>query len=644
MIRKLVVMLLVGVMCLVGVTSVLAVKTGPVVTWEGMKILPLPEKYNEAPMLKEKVAAGILPPVEQRLPEEPLVIKPIKEIGQYGGTLYVTSAGPGASWDLMNGMVEQYWFQTDDHYAKVLPDMAKSYEFSEDKKTLTIHFRKGMRWSDGAPFTADDIMFWWEDENLNKELYPGGPSGWWKVGTQFTKFEKLDDYTIRLHFAEPFPSVLDIICGYSQNHSYDPKHYLTKWHIKYNPNANELAKEEGFDHWWEAFAKHGTSSWMKGMDNVDVPVVWPWKLETHTTSMQVWVRNPYFHAVDTAGNQLPYIDRVVVIMCGNREIVNMKTIAGELSYSTQMLTMDNYSLYQGSAAENDYRVLTWKSPNAAAVGFSPNVNHPDPILRKIFQDVRFRQALSLSINRDEINEIVCYGLGVPYQATCDPANSYFKEEWSKAYAQYEPERASMILDEMDLKWDVNHQYRLRSDGKTLSITIERVEEAVDLRVCELTKEYWEKIGVKVNLKTVGRSLYNQRWWANQLDIQTWGLGYGSELRVYRADNPLLNPIKYGAVKWDEWRVSEGKKGEEPPEKYKKQLERIQKWITTTDEGEYKRLAQEIFEFISQQLNTIGTVGYGPQPVVVKNNLGNIPEEGFTNRPKSKLPIQWFFKK
>ncbi|GAI82134.1 unnamed protein product, partial [marine sediment metagenome] len=224
--RKLTVVLLTGVLCLLGVTSVLAVEKGPVLTFTGMETAPLPEKYNEVPMLKVKVAAGELPPVEKRLPEEPLVVKPIEEIGQYGGTLYEASLGPGTMWDPEHGMIEQYMFIVDNACTKILPDVAKGYELSEDKKTLTIFLRRGMKWSDGAPFTAEDIMFWWEDEAQNKELSPAGPPTWWNIGGEFPEFEKVDDYTIRLHFPKPYPCVVGMISNWQtvQNLFYDPKH------------------------------------------------------------------------------------------------------------------------------------------------------------------------------------------------------------------------------------------------------------------------------------------------------------------------------------------------------------------------------------------------------------------------------------
>jgi len=652
--RKITVILLVSTLiCLGGLTSVWGAKTGPVLTFKGMKTAPWPEKYNEPPMLKTKVAAGILPPVEERLPEEPLVVEPIEEIGQYGGTLQEASLGPGTMWDPEHGMIEQYMFQVDNTCTKVLPDVAKAYELSEDKKTLTIYLRKGMKWSDGAPFTADDIMFWWEDEANNKELSPAGPPTWWRIGGEFPKFEKVDDYTIRLRFPKPYPCVLGMISNWQtvQNLFYDPKHYLKKWHIKYNPNADELAKKEGYDHWWQAYPHHRNCGW-SAWDHVGVPVVSPWMLEKITPTARIWVRNPYFYAVDTAGNQLPYIDKVVVTTCGDQEMVNMKTIAGELSFSGMMLSMDNYPLYQENAEKGDYRVLLWKLAEAEMLQFSFNLNHPDPVLRKIFQDIRFRRAMSLAINRDEINEVAYYGMAVPCQSTVSPDCSFYKKEWAEAYAQYDPEQANKLLDEMGLRWDEQHQYRLRPDGKTLSVTIEMVEGLFPgmTKVCELIKEYWGKVGVKVNLKTVERAFHGQRIEAGVLDVGMWHSDRMEELRCYMPRATKFNPRSEmsWAVQWGLWRDTGGKSGEEPPEEWKRQWERMDRWYTAATREEYIRLAQEIFDFFAEQLVCIGTVGYGPAPIVVKNNLRNVVEKALygdgPNWDKSVFPMQWFFKK
>jgi len=652
--RKVTMILLSGLICLLVVTSVAAAKTGPVVTQtEGVIIAEVPEEYNEVPMLKEMVDAGILPPVEERLPvpEDVLVIQPLEEIGQYGGTFWGASLGPGTMWDPEHGQIENFMLMVNNSASEILPDVAKGWEISEDCKTFTLFLRRGMKWSDGGPFTVDDILFWWEDYANNEVLSPEGPPNWWLIGGEFPTFEKVDDYTLRLHFAEPFPGVLGTIANWQtiQDLFFYPKHYLSKWHIKYNPNADELAKEEGYDHWWQAFKRHKTVGWSSDAWRQDSPVVSPWMLEEVTPTGRVWVRNPYFFAVDTAGNQLPYIDRIFVITCGDREMVNMKTIAGELSFSGMMLEIENYPLYMENTEKGDYRVLTWKASQAEMMQFSFNLNHPDTVLREIFQDVRFRQAMSLAINRDEINEVVYYGQAVPIQSTISPDASFYKKEWGEAYAQYDPERANALLDEMGLEWDSKHRYRLRPDGKKLTVIMEAVEGIGQFKICELVKEYWENLGLRIALKTVERSFHQERIEAGLLDVGMWASDRMEELRAWTPRMMKFNPRSEmaWAVQWGVWRDTNGEEGEEPPEEWKRQWETMEEWYAATDPEEYKRLAQEIFDFFAEQLVCIGTVGYAPRPVVAKNNLRNVAETAYfadgTNWEKSVFPMQWFLK-
>jgi len=635
MIRKLAVTLLVGLISLLGILPVLAQEIPQYNTLKefenitGRKI----EKFNEAPMLRTKVAAGELPPVEERLPEEPKVIKPLEEIGQYGGTLNVADLDPFNAIEARE-LRRRGLFKFSNDCTKVLPDAAKGYELSEDKKTLTIYLRKGLKWSDGVPFTVDDILFWWEDVMLNKELTPI-IGKFWKPGGELMRFEKVDDYTLRLHFAIPYSYIMSTL-GHSwcsgQMNFYDPKHYLKKYHIKYNPKANELAKKEGFDYWWQAYNAHKNPGYYRWNLDVDLPVIDAYVIKKVTPSYQIWERNPYFWEVDTAGNQLPYIDRIVGRLYENREILIMKAIAGDLDLCAFHLLVKDYPLLKENEKKGNYRTEMWKCEWGSAVAFAPNQNHPDPVMRKINRDIRFRQALSLAINREEINEVVCFGLGTPRQATVVPSCSYYKEEWGKSYAEYNPQKANKLLDEMGLKWNETREYRLRPDGKPLSIVIEYYPgEGPKTEICELVKEYWEKIGIKVALKPEDRGLYNERILSGTLDLGIWHLDCTTELFAYSPYAKLLN---FGSndfapnIEWQKWWNTSGEKGEEPPEEVKRLFKDADDWFSATTKEEYIRLAQRIFDWHAKHLFYIGTVGMPPWPVIAKNNLRNVPAEAW----------------
>jgi len=367
------------------------------------------------------------------------------------------------------------------------------------------------------------------------------------------------------------------------------------------------------------------------------------------------VRNPYYHKVDTAGNQLPYIDELVSNVVGNLETVNLKVVSGEIDIAGQILSLENYPLYKENEKEGNYRVLLWESSIGGDVVFAFNLNHKDPVLRKIFQDVRFRHAMSLAINRDEINEVVYRGKATPCQATAFPTCSFYKEEWAKAYAQYDPKKANELLDEMGLKWDKDHKRRLRPDGEDLTITIEYFPiTTATTACCELVREYWNAVGVKAEIKSEERSFYETRSEAGEIDVGVWEFDRTLESVLATADGYMFNPARGGGElgycrQWAIWFNTDGKEGEEPPEEVKELYQWIEKWILSTPgTTEYIRLAQKIFDFHAENVWIIGTVGMAKRPIVVKNNLRNVPEETYlgcaTEYWLPSQPPQWFFKK
>jgi len=634
MIRKLSIILLGGAICLLGVTSALAVK------------------YNEAPMLRVQVAAGELPPVEERIPEEPKVIKPLEEIGQYGGTLNIGDLGPFNAIDARELRV-QGLFEISNDGTKVLPNVAKGYDLSEDKKTLTIFLRKGLKWSDGYPLTVDDILFWWEDITLNKEVTPVVP-GYWKSGGKLPEFEKIDDYTLRIHFPLPYPNVMSTL-GHNWMSSLmpfcPPKHYLKKFHKKYNPEADKLAKERGFDSWNVAIGAIMNAGYYRWNFDPNIPTFDTYVIKEIAPNYQIWERNSYFWAVDTEGNQLPYIDRYVGRLYEDKEVLVMKILSGEIDLSAFNLGLEDYPVLKKNEEKGNYRTTMWKGPYGSICIFAPNQNHPDPVMRRINQDLRFREALSLAINREEIDEVVFFGLSTPRQLTVNPSVSYFKEEWGKAYAEYNPEKANRLLDEMGLKWNETQESRLRPDGKSLAITIEYYPAfGSQAPICELVKEYWEDIGIKVVLKSEDRQLYQERSTAGVLDLGIWNSDGTTELLGYGFWASMLNlgGTMASAIKWQQWKDTGGEKGEEPPEHVKRLFELEDKWWSATTREKYISLAQEIYDWHAKYLFFIGTVGMPPFPVVVKNNLRNVPEEAYFGWEgdfwASVEPETFFFKK
>jgi len=631
--QKLAVILLSGLICLVGAASAFAIT------------------YNEAPMLKTMVAAGDIPRVEERLPEEPKVIEPFKEIGTYGGTFQVFAVNPNAWNDLQPGVVSYMGLFISSRDSQTTEgNIAKGFGWSEDLKTFTIYLRKGLKWSDGAPFTVDDIIFQLEDVYGNEELTPVKPTDF-GPGGEFMKAERVNDYTLNLHFAVPYPVFEYIMRGYRawQTHIYNPKHYLKRWHIKYNPDANKLAKEEGYEYWWEAFKYHAQN--FSQQEDLNLPRMLPWIIKQKTTSVIVFKRNPYYWWVDSAGNQLPYVDGITSSIV-DPEVYQLRVISGEADFAYQNLSLSNYTLYAENAEKGDYRIILKPGDVTGEVVLSLNLNEKDPVLREINQDLRFRQALSVAIDRDDINESLFFGKAVPMAATVNPGCSYYKKEWGEYYAQYDPGLANRLLDEIGLTKRDKDGFRLRPDGKTLELTIEYWQGINPLctPTLELIKEYWEAVGAKTILKPQERALFNMRQKSSDHGIMEWSFGYVNEVGNFSFPYRFYPPGETSfAYDWGTWLKSGGESGEEPPEDIKEQYNRTQEWVATQPGSpEYMELADQIFDYFTRQLWYIGTVGLAPMCYIAKNNLENIPDPNkdiVTPFPDVQdFAPQYFFKK
>jgi len=651
MTRKLTTIALTLVICLLGVTSISLANLYPIRilsaqqakelgSWPtlqqyekvtGSKI----EKFNEAPMLRAKVAAGELPPVEERLPEEPMVVEPIDQIGQYGGIAHTATIRVESYGDDTIIMGCEGVLRTARDAKSVVPNIAKDWDFSDDGKTFTLYLRKGLKWSDGVPFTADDILFWYEDVMLNKELSPVIAKEW-RPGGKVMEMEKIDDYTVRVHFAVPNPGILMFdgpIRGGWTWCSY-PKHYLKQFHPRYTPveKLNKMVKEAGYDYWYQLFNKKASACWNTPL-NPDLPTLCAYVITEKSTNRRVYERNPYYWKIDPAGNQLPYIDKVVANIVQDREMINTMIVQGQLDVCIQETSIENYPLYQENEKQGNYRTLLWQSVLGSDVNYFPNLTYKkDLVLRDIFRDVRFRRALSLAINREEINDIIYFGLGVPRQMTAIPQSVAFEEKFAKAYAQYDPEEANRLLDEMGLKWDKDHKWRLRPDGKRLAWVLEYFPvETPKGPVTELVKEYWAAIGCDVEVKELTGELNSERYRANAVQMGLWHGDRCTDILFPREPMWVVPTSDCWAIAawqlWAKWFLTGGKIGEEPPEECKRNLELWKKTQTTMDEKEKVRLTKEIWASQARNLWAIGTVGCAPHPVIVANNLRNFPEKG-----------------
>ena len=612
-------------------------------------------QFKESPMLAELVKAGKLPPVEKRLPANPVEETPTNVIGTYGGTFYATGQAPETTSDAQIGMVAGLFHFSDD-LKVTTPEVAESYNMSEDGKTCTINLRKGLKWSDGEDFTSDDMMFYFEDWQFDKDLAPTLATQWQPGGVPM-KVTKVDDYSVRFDFEVPNPAFALLHYSGAPIEPYRARHYMEKFHIKYNPKADEEAKAAGFDDWKARFGKVAALNY--GVQDPGLPVLGAWHPVKNDSQRQYYERNPYYWKVDPEGNQLPYIDKVQVEYTSGLEVTNMKAISGDVTVSGLDMLLVNYPVLKSNEAAGDYTVKLVYSERGSDVAFAFNTLHPDPVMRELFNDVRFRQAISVSVNRAEVNELVFLGQGVPRQATINESASFFKQEWADSFAQYDVDLAGKLLDEVGLDKKDAQGFRMRPDGKPFSFMLEYLpQEGPKTETFELIVKHFAKVGLKVEAAARERSYLITRLQASEHDCSGWHVDRQLERASYAyGSTQKLGPGGDSAITWAkpwrDWFISGGKAGQEPPQAAKDLFDAYGEWQQQTmGTAEYMAAGQKVHDLIAQDLWVIGIIGEGPQPVIIKNNLENVFKTGDDRKIwwgaanwfwLPHKPWQWFFK-
>ncbi len=601
--------------------------------------------YNESPLLAQKVAAGELPAVKDRLPLEPYVSK-AAEIGVYGGTFRGAGFGPTHGQLDTEGMRFTGLLRLLPDAITTEPFILKSYEVNEAFTEYTLHLREGMKWSDGEPFTADDFVFWYEDITMNPEITAAVPALW-----QAGRIEKADDYTVKVLFSSSMPSFLvKMQKGDIVNRVFAAKHYLTKWHIKYNPDADKLAKEENYENWALAFKAHAD----RGQTGTDLgPDVTPWVMyNIDTNGNKYFARNPYYFVVDAAGNQLPYIDEQMCVIVADAQTRTLKLISGELDAAGENpLPVKDYTLYKENENNGNYNVYLFQNSRGSDAAFTFTQTLKDDTLSGLFTNVKFREAMSLAIDRDAINETLYFGLAEVRQAV-PPANTSFYEDWMGEYmVQFDPEGAAQRLDELGCKWDEAKTVRLMPDGRPFNIIVESTEEFAP--VGEMVAEMWTAVGVKTTFKQQERSYARERYAANERDAQVFTFDNVAEPSLYaqyfdKIYPPFSENSEIGqAPLWAEWFNTKGASGMEPPEEIKKLRADIDKVVTLKQGSEeYLTLGKEILTYFTKQLYFIG-ITVAPRVIILNRDLGNAPAEGiFANDYNFWYPFNcdaWYFK-
>ena len=594
----------------------------------------------ESPMLAEMVAAGELPPVEERLPSEPLVVEAVDSVGHYGGTWRRAFLGikDFHAYGRINYDPMLRWPRNPQD--GVQPGLAKSWEWSEDGTVLTLTLREGLKWSDGAPFTSADVTFWWEDIENNTNITPAIHAEWVVAGEPMV-LEAVDDVTIQMTFAAPngLAETVGLAfhgaqwpLGFERFGFFAPRHYLEGVHPDYNSDADyQMFEDAAFDF------------------NTERPVMMPWRIaewETGATEM-VATRNPYYWKVDAEGKQLPYIDEVHFTLVENGDAVNVMAIAGDLDMQARRIDFSQITVYEENAEAGGYHTGIWESAAASNLTFFPNQSYGDPQYRALMQDLRFRQALSHAIDRDLINDVSYLGQAVPRTQTVVTNSPYFQEDLESLFAAYDADGATALLDEMGLPVG-DDGFRTFEDGTPIELIVETASQSgPGLDGIEIVAENWNAIGLKTSVKTMTRDVYWPRATANEVMIATWGTDRGLV--------PMVDPIyqmpfderSWMAPSFGIWYKSQGELGEEPTALFQEAMDLYDAYRGSIDADEQVQIGKDLVRLSTEQLFTIGTVGMAPSLVIIGDDFKNVIERNFVAdwiimAPGTQDPSQYYF--
>jgi len=606
-------------------------------------------EYQEAPGLAARVEAGEMPPVGERLPQNPLVVEPNERVGQYGGTWRMGLVGGSDGALLTRTIGHENLMRWDPAWEEVIPNIAESYEVSADSTTYTFRLREGMRWSDGEPFTADDIMFWYEDVLLNETLTPA-PSAVYTAGDEVVTVEKVDDHTVRFTFAVPnglfLQNLASPVSAVTAITSY-PRHYAERFHEAYNPDVDALVKEAGAEDWVGFFeSKVGPSGWAQ---NPEMPTLYPWVVSTgygESTTRVVAERNPYYFKVDPEGNQLPYLDRVLYTQFQESEVLLLSALAGEIDMQERHLnTLSNKAVLTDNMAVGNYGFFDVIPDASSAMTISLNLTHRDPVKREVFQNKDFRIGLSHAINRAEIIDLIYVGQGEPFQPAPRPETELYSEELAKQYTEYDVALANEHLDRAFPEKDAEG-FRLGPDGRRITFVVETFS-GPGADTLELVRGYWREVGIDAQVRESDRSLVTTRMESNEHDAVMYfgGGGLKDAFLDGRWYLPSYNWESAFAPAWAFWYLR-APGGEEPPEAVREQFRLWDAIRATADEAEQVALMEQVLEIAADQFYAIGIASTVPGIGIVKNNFHNVPDSmpstgGAYNAPGPTNPEQYF---
>lgn len=584
----------------------------------------------DSPALAADVAAGRLPPVAQRLPRTPLVYAPGDDFrpGRHGGEMrLIMSRSQDVRMMAVYGYARLVGYNA---RFELEPDLLAAIENTEER-IFTLRLRPGHRWSDGHPFTSDDFRYWWEDVVGNRQISPSGPPQVLLADGRPPEVTFPDAHTVRFVWDRPNPYFLPALAGAAPLYIYRPAHYLRQFHQKYadRTRLEERVRVERMRNWAQL---HNRLDNMYRNDNPDLPTLEPWILQTRPPAERfVFVRNPFFHRVDANGLQLPYVDRVTMAI-SDAKLIPLKVNAGEADLQARGLAFNNYTFLRQAARQGAFDVRLWDTAKGAQLALYPNLNAEDPVWRQLNRDPRFRRALSLAINRREINQVVFFGLALEGHNTALPASPLHDPD--QRAARFDLAEANRLLDEIGLGRSSRRGLRRLPDGRPLEIIVETAgEDTEQTDVLQLIHDSWLEAGIKLFIKPSQREYFRNRVFAGKSVMTIWG-GLENGLISPSTSPEEFAPLSQQQLQWPRWGQyveTGGRSGEAIDDPAARELLALNDaWRNAYDEPARIAAWRRILAIHAEQIFSIGLVANVRQPVVVSTRLRNVPRSGIYN--------------
>ncbi|MCE9522625.1 MAG: ABC transporter substrate-binding protein [Alphaproteobacteria bacterium] len=586
--------------------------------------------FKETPSLAGEVGRKALPAIGERLPREPSVVDLKgrgRELGTQGGVLRMLLSKEKdvrllSAWGYARLVT---WTPQ----LELKPDILKSIEV-KDGRVFTMHLRAGHKWSDGTPFTSEDFRYFWEDVATNKDLSPKGPPVELINNGALPKVEIVDATTVRYSWTKPHPGFLAALAQAREPYIYRPAHYLKQFHAKYAVAAALAAKvAAGKVRSWAQL--HNRLDSMDNNDNPALPTLQPWVATTAMPANRfVFKRNPFFHRVDSEGKQLPYIDGIEITIA-DAGLIAAKAAAGDADLQARGLSLADITVLKANEANGRYKVVTWPIAKGSQLALYPNLNANDPVWRKLMREPKFRRALSLGIDRSDINRALFFGLATEGNNTVLKSSPLFRPSYLSANAGHDAKTAGALLDELGLKQRNAEGTRLMADGRALELIVENAGEAKEESdVLQLIAQHYKAIGVKLVIKPSDRTVMRSRAYAGEAVMTAWA-GWDTGIPTPEMSPDELAPTRQDTLNWPKWGQyfeSNGAAGEAPDIAAAQELLKLSAtWSAAKTPAERKAVWEKMLQIHAEQQFIIGTVSGVMQPIVVRTNLHNVPEQG-----------------